>query len=239
MPDPGSEITVRLKVGEHFKGDAVARDPRRIVRFVATGPHGETPVEGGAGAEPAGRVRIAAGGLTIVSYTNNPAYLELEPGKFDSYLVEEGLEKIVQLRKERGEQEKRSRELYSRCAKSLLAAGGGEAAVTGHDRVLGLALELIPAMNPYAMTGKGPFEVSLLFRGKPVEGVLIVALNETDPARKLAGRTDAAGHARLDLWGPGVWLIKAVHMIASDGSPADWESFWASLTFRIPGGEGR
>jgi len=32
-----------------------------------------------------------------------------------------------------------------------------------------------------------------------------------------------------------VWLVKAVHMIPlpKDGD-ADWESFWASLTFELP-----
>ena len=35
--------------------------------------------------------------------------------------------------------------------------------------------------------------------------------------------------------GAGVWLIKAVHMIAAPpGSGAEWESFWASLTFALP-----
>jgi hypothetical protein len=32
----------------------------------------------------------------------------------------------------------------------------------------------------------------------------------------------------------GVWLVKAVHMIpAKPGTNADWESYWASLTFDL------
>jgi hypothetical protein len=31
-----------------------------------------------------------------------------------------------------------------------------------------------------------------------------------------------------------MWLIKAVHMIpAPSGANADWESFWASVTFEL------
>jgi len=34
---------------------------------------------------------------------------------------------------------------------------------------------------------------------------------------------------------PGLWLIKAVHMVpAPEGSGAEWESLWASLTFELP-----
>jgi hypothetical protein len=33
-----------------------------------------------------------------------------------------------------------------------------------------------------------------------------------------------------------MWLVKAVHMIeAPAGSNADWLSYWASLTFEMPG----
>ena len=39
----------------------------------------------------------------------------------------------------------------------------------------------------------------------------------------------------FDLTPPGVWLVKAVHMVpAPAASGADWESLWASLTFEVP-----
>ncbi len=51
----------------------------------------------------------------------------------------------------------------------------------------------------------------------------------------MAARTDVHGRVRLPLGGAGVWMVKAVHMIpAPPGSGADWESFWASLTFALP-----
>ena len=56
------------------------------------------------------------------------------------------------------------------------------------------------------------------------------------PDARVTARTDAQGRARLRLDRPGVWLVKAVHMIpAPAGAGADWESFWASLTFERPG----
>ena len=33
---------------------------------------------------------------------------------------------------------------------------------------------------------------------------------------------------------PGEWLIKAVHMVdCPEGSGAEWQSYWASLTFEL------
>jgi hypothetical protein len=45
----------------------------------------------------------------------------------------------------------------------------------------------------------------------------------------------ARGQVRLPLAAPGEWLVKAVHMVALEGVPeADWQSYWASLTFALP-----
>jgi uncharacterized GH25 family protein len=77
--------------------------------------------------------------------------------------------------------------------------------------------------------------VSLTYQGQPLAGALVVALNRANPTEKLAVRSDKSGRVRLRLPRGGMWLIKAVHMIpAEPESGADWESFWASLTFTLP-----
>ena len=65
-------------------------------------------------------------------------------------------------------------------------------------------------------------------------GSLVVAMNRLNPMAKIKVRTDATGHARLRLNQPGMWLVKAVHMVpAPPGLDADWASYWASLTFML------
>jgi uncharacterized GH25 family protein len=55
-----------------------------------------------------------------------------------------------------------------------------------------------------------------------------------NPMAKITARTDSKGHVTLRLPQDGIWLIKAVHMVAAPaGSDADWASFWASLTFEL------
>ncbi|MGH9870795.1 MAG: DUF4198 domain-containing protein [Candidatus Polarisedimenticolia bacterium] len=230
-PEVGVEFPVRLLVGEHLQGDGVRRNPDRIEWFAAVQGERRLEVRGRKGDDPAGRLALDAAGLWVIGYRGRTSFLELEPAKFEAYLKEEGLDRIVALRKQRGESQKRSRELYSRCAKSLVSAGGGPAK-SGHDVPLGMPLELIPVEAPGARRAPSTFPVRLLFRGEPLEGALVVALGPNQA--HASGRTGADGRVSLQLAGPGFWLIKAVHMTeASDRVQADWESLWASLTFEI------
>ncbi len=236
-PAPGSQLGVRLRVGENFAGDPVPRDPERIERFAIRGPNGEKPVPGIPGGEPAGFAAVGPAGIYQIVYDSNRASVSLEPQKFEEYLRLEGLERILDVRKKRGLADKPSREVYSRCVKALLAVGG--TAGSGFDQPVGLELELVPEKNPFEIEPGGELPVRLLYRGKPLEGALVVALPHSQPqAGEIRARTDAQGRVRLKLpagaSGPEIWLIKAVHMIEApkDVKDADWESFWASLVFR-------
>lgn len=235
-PAPGQRVAVRLKVGEHFRGDPVPRNPERIERFAAVGPSGETPVAGPPGGEPAGFVTLGKPGLHLLVYDSDHASVELEGEKFEQYLREEGLEAVSALRARRGQTGAPVKEVYSRCAKSLLAVGGGGG--SGYERSLGLPLELVPEANPYTLKNGGELPVRLYYGGKPLAGALVMALQKDRPEPRLSARSDAQGRVRLKLDRPGVWLVKAVHMVpavsAAREAGADWESFWASLTFEVP-----
>ena len=235
-PAVGSTVSARLVVGQKFRGDALPRNPALIVRFGLVSDRGETPVAGRAAEEPAGSVAIREPGLLLLVYRSRNSPLSLEPEKFDEYLREEGLERIIAAREKSGESRKPSREVFARCAKALLDAGGrGASARAGFDRNLGLTLELVPERNPYAMRAGEELPVRLLYEGRPLEGALVAALPHAAPEEKLTARTDRNGRVRWKLPRDGVWLVKAVHMVpASPDTGADWQSLWASLTFEIP-----
>lgn len=232
-PAVGASVDIALRVGEGFRGDPVPRAPERIVQFTLVSQSRKTPVEGVPARDPAGVARISEPGLQIVGYRSNTSKVELDAEKFEQYLKEEGLESIVAERARRGESKKPSREIYSRCAKALLAAGG--AGRSGHDRPLGFTLELVPEKNPYALRAGGSLPFRLEYRGRPLAGALVVALNRDAPDKRLSARTDARGGVSFVLATPGAWLVKTVHMVpAPPDSGADWESLWASLTFEVP-----
>jgi len=231
-PEVGATVGFALRVGEGFRGDPVPRTPARIERFVLVSASREAPIDGVPGHDPAGVARVSEPGVQVVGYRSHTSRVDLDAPKFEQYLKEEGLESIVAERARRGESAKPSREIYSRCAKSIVTTGVG--AKAGHDRELGFTLELIPEKNPHAYTSGGPFPVRLHHRGKPLAGALVVALARAAPEKRLSARTDAEGRVSFAL-APGEWLVKAVHMVPAPAeSGADWESLWASLTFEVP-----
>ncbi|HEX3130571.1 MAG TPA: DUF4198 domain-containing protein [Thermoanaerobaculia bacterium] len=227
---PGDRVAVRLRVGQSLLGDPVPRDPQRIERFAAIGGLGEARVPGVAGMDPAGWLSPFSPGLLWIVYDSGHDSVQLDSAKFDSYLGDEGLERIRKLRPANTGPVK---EIFSRCAKSLLSVGSGPD--TGYDKVLGLELELVAEKNPYALKPGEDLPLRLLYKGKPLDGALLVAIPKGAPGAKTSARSDRHGKAALRLDRPGLWLVKAVHMVpAPAGSGADWESLWASLTFELP-----
>jgi uncharacterized GH25 family protein len=235
-PAPGQRLSVRLRVGQELQGDPVPRDPSLMKRFVAVGPAGETPVPGVPNTEPAGFEAFQVPGLYTIVYDSTRFPVALDAVKFETYLKEEGLDTITAARARQGKSATAAKEVFSRCAKALLAVGTGTEGATGagFDRVFGQRLELVAEKNPYTLNGGGNLPVRLTYEGKPLAGALVMALQRGRPD-KIEARTDSKGRVTLKLDRPGFWLIKAVHMIpAPADAGADWESFWASLTFALP-----
>jgi uncharacterized GH25 family protein len=229
-PAPGQRVAIRLRVADHFPGDPFPRDKARIERFAVLGGVAEAEVPGIEGSDPAGYLVAGRPGIYQIVYDSNHASIDLTGEKFEKHLSEQGLERISEMRKKNGESASAAREIYSRSVKALLAVGGGGG--EGYDRPAGLPLELIPEKNPFLLAPGSELPVRLLFQGKPLAGVRVEARNPRKAGETVAGRTDREGRIRLRLASGGSWLVKAVHMIpAPKESGADWESFWASLTF--------
>src|SRR5437773_4052282 len=237
-PDAGQIVGVRLRVGVDFLGDSLPRDPGLLNQFVFVDAAGRKPVVGRIGDDPAGFLRVAMPGLLVIGYRSNPSVVELAAEKFNQYLKEEGLDAVAALRARRNETGAAARELFSRCAKSLVLSGSPSEAQS--DRLLGFTLELVAERNPYAIPAGQDLPLRLTYQNRPLAGALVVAMNRLNPAEKLAARTDNDGRVRFRLRPGGMWLVKAVHMIpAPPGTHAEWASFWASLTFepRTPNAE--
>ena len=219
-PAPGEIVKLTLRVGEHLEGDTVPRNDAKIERFEAVGAGDPLRVVGMDGADPAGLIRPVESGGTIVVYRSLRSQVELDATKFAAYLELEGLPSV-----------KVGPEAFSRCAKALIAVDGkGSPQFT---KPVGLKLEIVPESDPYTLAAGAPLPVRVLFDGKPLRNVMVMALDSASAQEPQRIRTNAEGRARVNLPRSGMWLIKAVHMIpAPSDAQATWESFWASLTFR-------
>lgn len=234
-PRTGALVGLRLLVGQDMIGDPVPREPAAIERFVVAQGAGAKTVPGRDGGDPAGIVKVDAPGLLVVGYQSRPRALDLTPDKFDAYLGEEGLDEIRSIVSNPSRQARTAHELFVRCAKTLLSSGESTSGDT--DAPLGLTLELVAERNPYRAKAGDRLPFLLTYQGKAKSGALVIAVNERHPSTRLSARTDAAGRVAFTLPDGGVWLVKAVHMVAAaPGSGADWQSFWASTTFDLPEG---
>lgn len=233
-PAVGAIVGARLRVGQNLLGDPLPRNSALIREFMVEDDSGRRPLVGHDGDDPAGVLRVGAPGLLIIGYHSHPSAVAETAEQFGRYLIEEGLDAIAAGRARSGAPGG-VRELFSRCAKSLVLSGPVGAAQA--DRALGFTLELVAERNPYGAGIGEALPVRLTYQGRPLAGALVVAINRDDPAAKLAARSDSDGRVRFVLRRGGLWLIKAVHMIpAPAGTDADWQSFWASLTFDFPPG---
>ena len=242
VSNAGERIDLRLRVGHLDHADDVVRDPARIERFSLLTPDGLIKDIVGVDAHaPAGVIRPTIPGLNIAIYDSTSVSHTMEAAKFEAYLKEEGLERIVAERAKRGESGASGVEIYSRCAKSLIWIDGDAPAApagTG-DSAMGMRLELVAAKMPGELKPGDDMPVQLLFDGNPIEGVKIVAANTAnasadDPEGQVIARSDADGRASFKLPVAGMWMIHAVHMQRlPDDAEAQWESLWASLTFEI------
>lgn len=233
-PAVQENVPIVLRVGEDFTGTSQPLIPRWFSDYAATGPSGTQQVVGYIGDDPAGSFTPDAPGNWVIGYRSTQAFVEIEATKFNQYLEKEGLEWVMDAREQRGEAETNARELYSRCAKSLVRVGN-ESAQGGFDTILGYRLELIPERDPYELAPGDALPVRLVYEDQPLADILIVAFTAEAPAQQQKLRTDADGRAVIELSEAGTWLIKGVHIIElpDTNEQGDWESFWASLTFNL------
>jgi len=230
---PGDEVALVLRVGQDLSGDRLPYINDWFSDYRVVAPSETRPIDGMMGDDPAGTFDALEPGVHVVGYRSTRDFVEMEPEKFRSYLADEGLEHVVALRAERGESELPAREYYSRCAKALVNVAGAKAGDVGVN--LGYTLELIPDANPYELRAGDDLPLRLLYLGEPIEGILVQAFTASAPDSPVALRTDTAGRVSIPLARPGLWLVKAVHIIETPPkiAQADWESYWASLTFEL------
>ncbi|MCX6602042.1 MAG: DUF4198 domain-containing protein [Acidobacteria bacterium] len=181
-------------------------------------------------------VNVPGEGLAILTAQTIPTFIELEPKKFQSYLTHENLTNAIKWREEHGDAAKPGRERYSKYVKSLIQVGKPD----GYYRErTGLTIEIVPEADPYSLKPGATLPVQVLFRGKPAVDVAVESawLEGGKAKMEVFGRTDREGRVRIPVKAFGPHRLHAIVMERCDEPQvADWESFWASLTFEIPKG---
>ncbi|MGI9389285.1 MAG: DUF4198 domain-containing protein [Boseongicola sp.] len=238
-PEVGKNIFVSHRLGQKFKGNELPWVDSWNVRSEIWENGEKREIRFTDGDRPALRVKPKSDELTVVVHQSNIDKLDFRTWeKFVKYTDKDGLSAIARQhlaegKPKPGEGNPPIRELYSRFAKTLMAPGGS---MKGKDVVTGLTIELVALENPMALGPGQAMPVKLLFRGKPLEGATLKVFTAPDTESKHRILTDAKGRADIPDDGPGPYLINAIAMtkVVATGkiaNGADWESFWASMTF--------
>lgn len=235
---PGDSVRLFTHVSDTFPGVPQNWNPDRVVRFVHIS-NGRITDRTNIARQDSPRAAVVAlrdTGTHLFALDWKARLIELKPDQFVHYLQSEGLDRIIGLRKKRGETDKPGREQYSRYVKTLVQVGSEVS--TSISKVVGQKIEIVPLENPYKLTIGDSFAVQVLFDGKPLPDALISAtyagFTKRADTYEQSVRTDERGTAVFHLTHRGPWLVRVVQMVPLENSAdADWESFWASLTFEI------
>ncbi len=254
-PAAGQPVSVHILVG-HDPATAEPLPYRAdwVETFTVSGPLGEPtrtePVQGVPGGDPAGYLRPEMPGVHALALVSGSTIHDLSVEDFRRYLAEEGLERAARSRAGTVYADGSVREAFSRSVKSLLLVPGegGSRTTTGHDRPLGLPLELVLLTDPFTEAADS-VRLRVLLAGEPADGVR-VDLRALDPnssptedpsADGEAGNpilataiSDEDGVLSLDLEeGVSRYLVAATVLLPPDPkSGAEWHSLWTSLTFQ-------
>ena len=171
-------------------------------------------------------------GNLLLTARSIPNFIGMDPDKFDEYIREEGLDHVTRWRSEHGEAKEKSRERYSKYVKSILVSGAPN---EFFSHVVGFTIEIVPEADPSLLKPGSKLPVRVLFRGKPAPGLQIEAAVAPIVGKTkvtIIGRTGDDGRIFIPIDNTGRWRIHTLLMErCADPKVADWESFWASLTF--------
>lgn len=229
---PGTRLMVSLHNGDSFPNSEQPIDPSRIVEMQLSDKSPVTDFQI-LGRATHGFVTVSKPGSFYVSMYLRPKFIEMQPVKFEEYLREEGLLRVLETRAAGGKSEVPGRELYTKHAKTFVVSetpGSGFSTPVGHE------IEFVPDTDPASLRPGSALKVTVLFRGKPLPDTQVKKewASAGKAGDKVVGRTDSQGRITVPVESEGKWRLHVVHMVPSrDPAKADWESFWASLTFEV------
>lgn len=127
-------------------------------------------------------------------------------------------------------------ESYSRQAKAIVQVGTSPVMQSGVTRPVGLLLEIIPQVDPYAVPRPKSLPIQVLYKGHPLAGALVKLTDLHEDANPLEVHlTDAAGQATFTAPQRGAWLLNVIWTeLAPQAEDTDFDTVFSSLSFGFP-----
>jgi len=234
----GDKVEVSINSGDSFPESEVAPRLSRLEELKVISVKGDRVLTD---LRVVGKAAIAdaaidATGTLIVAVRTAPNLIELEPKQFEKYISAEGLVEFVRSRANPARAGKSVRERYTKFAKALLVSGEAD---DFYRHPVGYTLEIVPEKDPYLARQGDNLPVQVWLRGKPAQNLQLEATHLErarggTAAKKIIGRTGADGRVTVPVAVAGKWRLHTIFMEpCTDPGAAQWESYWASLTFEV------
>lgn len=234
---PDSAVVTTLQVGHGPARERWDVDAARVKLFRSIGP-GEAVTDhraalGQGVMDRDHRIVLTAPGTHVLVLETSHAQSTLPGPRFTAYLKEEGLTPALLRRQRDGTESQPGREIYSRRAKSIVQVGpASNRPQPWVTRALGLTLEIVPEVNPYALGAGETLPVRVFYEGKPLAGATVKLNNLAADAKPVVSyRTDARGRAVFRIPRRGAWQLNVLWTKPVTASPeADFDTTFSSLT---------
>ncbi len=223
-------------VGMDFPKSEFAPDTDRYPRKFLVSPDGKlTPLKSAGKKDLSALVQFepTMAGIHVVAVETMPKVLELDADRFNEYLVTDGLPHIFRLRANEKTLNQPAKERYRKSPTALVQVGDAKAGVW--NKPLELPLQIVPLQNPFERKVGDTLRVRVVFQRQALKDANLGWQHpgDGDTARGTV-RTDAKGDAFIPIGVTGLMTIRLTHMTRPKMPDYEWESFWTTLTFRIP-----
>ena len=239
--EPGSAQVVQLINGTLDKSEnGVTRDRMADVSIVAGGNVTKPDTSDWRDDENSSYLDYSSGeaGTQVIGVSTKARILAMSPDDFIAYLKHDGVPDTLAIF-EANNTLAEVRERYSKHVRTIVQVG--EEKSDTYATKLGYPVEIILDQNPYELRFGDDIGFQVLYDGKPVANQLVRASYEGFHGHDDSGghinsydmRTDENGRASFLLNNKALWYISLIHMQKIDDPDADYESNWATITFRV------
>jgi uncharacterized GH25 family protein len=241
LQEPGSDQVIRLINGTFDKSEnSITRDRMSDVSIVADGTVTKPSPSDWSDDENSSYLKYNSGaaGTQVIGVSTKVNIIEMSLDEFVAYLKHDGiLDTLAAVEKEKPTGNIRER--YSKHVRTIVQVGDEKS--DSYSKQLGYPVEIILEQNPYSLRFGDTINFQVFYGGKPAASQLVHASYEGFHGHDASGghinsydmRTDEHGRASFILANKALWYISLIHMEKIDDPEADYESNWATITFKV------
>ncbi len=211
----GETVSIKFLVGENFEGENWSGNRQNIQELHLYYNGVEDELEECIADSTTGdslNLQFFDEGTAMITFNSSNKFIELDPEKFQAYLEEDGLQNVIEFRKEHRETDSAGREYYQRSVKTILQVGSVKDET--YEKETSLPIDIIPLNHPYLLKKNEELTIRILFNKEPLSRAVVKVWHKLkNKTEKKEYTTDQNGNFSFPVSISGQWMISTVKMI--------------------------